>query len=139
MNLENLLQQAGQLITELQAQVQTQAAQIGQTAQQRPMPATPAFSPIVDTRMLTKPKAFSGKDEDWAGWVVVTRAYCGALDRRLLEEMANAEMSADMQINTDMTEDEQQRSCTLYFLLAMLVEGRAQSMVTNCQIGRAHV
>ena len=65
----------------------------------------------------------------------MTRAYRGALDPRLLEEMTAVEMLKSVQTNTGMTEEEQMRSCTIYYMQTMLVEGRAQSMVTNCPVG----
>ena len=139
--LEAALQQAGGTIAALQLQVQQQQEQQTQ-ARRAPSPrgpattaASPAFSPLIDTRMLTKPKPFSGKDEDWASWAVVTRAYCGALDPRLLQEMNAVETLGTLQDNAQMTEDQQRRSCTLYYLLAMLADGRSQSMVTTCPVG----
>ena len=123
----------------LQRQMQQQAVQVAAAqAQATTVPGyrrPPAFSPLIDTRMLTKPKAFSGRDEDWASWAVVTRAYCGALDPRLLQEMTAVESAIGLQDNAGMNEEQQRRSCTLYYLLAMLVDGRSQSMVTNCPVG----
>ena len=126
--LESALQQATGIITGLQGQLQKQAAA-------GPVQPSTGFNPIIDTRMLAKPRAFSGRDEDWSGWAVVTRAYCGALDPKLLDEMTTVEVLTNIQINLGMTDEEQKRSCTIYYIFVMLVEGRAQSMVTNCPAG----
>ena len=36
------------------------------TARLAALPPTQAFSPLVDTRMLTKPRSFSGREEGWS-------------------------------------------------------------------------
>ena len=94
-----------------------------------------AFSPIIDTRMLTKPKTFSGKDEDWAQWSTVTRAYCGALDANLLLEMTTVEEEEGIVDHARLNDNQKQRSCSLFYILAMLLEGRAQTKVSNCVSG----
>ena len=107
----------------LQAVVAQMAAQIP-PAQAPPAPApTPSssqvFSPLIDTRMLTKPQSLSGKDEDWMQWSVLIRAYCGALDPKLAEDMAAAEMS-DVEIaNRRLSEEVSRRSCSLFYILVM--------------------
>ena len=74
-----------------------------------------ALSPIIDTRMLTKPKSFSGKDEDLAQWSTVSE-----------EGIVSHEGMFDSQ---------RQRSCSLFYILAMLLEGRALTKVSNCMSG----
>ena len=34
---------------------------------------------MVDTRLIGKPKEFSGKSEDWKDWSLILYAYCGAI------------------------------------------------------------
>ena len=94
-----------------------------------------AFSPIIDACMLTKPKTFSGKDEDWAQWSTVTRAYCGALDANLLLEMTTVEEEEGIVDHARLNDNQKQRSCSLFYILAMLLEGRAQTKVSNCVSG----
>ena len=98
-HLEAALQQAAATIQNLSNQVaQTQAQQVPVESSEA------AFSPLIDTRMLTKPKTFSGRDEDWPSWAVVTRAYCGALDPRLLKEMEHIETRTTMEPNSGMSD-----------------------------------
>ena len=52
--------------------------------------------------------------------------------------METIESSTIPALNAGMSPDEQKRSCTLYYLLAMLADGRAQSMVTNCVSGNGY-
>ena len=58
-----------------------------------PQPPQWRLESMVDTRVLGKPRSFSGKDEDWNGWVTIFRAYSGAVDQRLLADMDVAEIS----------------------------------------------
>ena len=61
-------------------------------AQQRlaAQPPAQAFSPLIGTRMLTKPRSFSGREEDRGTFATMTRAYSGTLDPRLCTEMETA-------------------------------------------------
>ena len=104
-----------------QAAQQAAAGQpVGEARRQAAQQA--AFSPLIDTRMLTKPRNFSGKEDDWTSFATVTRAYCGALDPRLLTEMMEAHASSDPVANVTMDNEEKKyRSQTLYCLLLMLV------------------
>ena len=82
---------------------------------------------MIDTRMLTKPRQFSGKPEDWPTFSTVTRAYCGALDQRLVVEMKIAEAKPEAIANADFMGSAEEiremtyRSMSLYYLLIMLV------------------
>ena len=123
------------------AQQRVPEEEAGAAEQGRPEISPPqgqAFSPLIDTRMLTKPKTFSGRDEDWASWAVVTRAYCGALDPRFLAEMTEVEDTDEAVTNDKLGEAAKQRSATLYYVLAMLMDGRAQSMLSNCTPGHGY-
>ena len=48
-------------------------------------PAYPpaASNPIVDTRVLGKPKPFKGTPSEWPNWSVVFKCYCGAMSPQL--------------------------------------------------------
>ena len=112
------------------AAAQVQGARAAQTA------TAQAFSPLIDTRMLTKPRSFNGKEEDWSQFATVTRAYCGALDPRLYNEMEEAAQQTVPVLNANLPDPaKQHRSQTIYYLLVMLVEGRAMSMAENCKCG----
>ena len=41
--------------------------------------APPGINTTVDTRLIGKPKNFSGRDEDWVNFATVTRAYFSAI------------------------------------------------------------
>ena len=62
-------------------------AQLAAAAAARPVDPPQPRSEIVDTRLLSKPKNFNGKLDEWIPWAFKIRAYLGALDGTLLEEL----------------------------------------------------
>ena len=85
--------------------------------------------PIVDTRLMGKPRNFSGKEEDWAQWAMTTRAYAGAVSARLLLLMDQCEIQ-DSPSNVSLTEDsDRELSTQLYYIITMLLEGKAADKV----------
>ncbi len=47
--------------------------------------------PLVDTRLLGKPKSYTGHRVDWQSWKCVFKSYVGAMDVRLLDYLDGAE------------------------------------------------
>ena len=90
---------------------------------------------IVDTRLLGKPKSFGGKDEEWSMWSVILRAYIGAVSPKLLKMMERTEALTEPVVQSMMDEEERAHDTQLYFILAMLCEGRAQDKVACCPYG----
>eukprot|EP00959_Pyramimonas_sp_CCMP1952_P273985 5727396-Pyramimonas_sp.AAC.1 len=41
--------------------------------------AAPHQHQVVETRLMGKPKNFSGKEDDWHQWALTMRAYAGAI------------------------------------------------------------
>ena len=122
---------------EAEAQIAQLRTQLGAPPPPPRNPHTPI--PMIDTRMLTKPRSFTGKPEDWSTFATVTRAYCGALDQRLVVEMKAAEMQPSAILNDSLPsvdpEDKQAkiyRSMSLYYLLIMLCQGRPLSIAEIC-------
>eukprot|EP00971_Amphidinium_carterae_P338704 6476182-Amphidinium_carterae.1 len=72
--LEGRLQAMAELNVRMEGALAEQRQQLVQQQQQQRATATSAHSAI-DTRLLGRPKTFSGKDEDWSQWAVVMRAY----------------------------------------------------------------
>ena len=46
---------------------------------------------IIDTKLMQKPRPFSGSDTEWATWSFKWHAYVGALDQRMLTALENAQ------------------------------------------------
>ena len=80
----------------------------------------------VDTRLLGKPKTFKGRDEDWRDWSMVMRAYAGAIDSRMLNEMEFAErMETSVGHDAGLEQSVIERSVQLYYILVMTCESTA--------------
>ncbi len=47
--------------------------------------------PLIDTRLLGKPKVYTGAKAEWHQWKYVFLAYVGAVDQRLLTALELAE------------------------------------------------
>ena len=68
-------------------------------AQQSAVPASPPSASsrqrptgfeLVDTKLLTKPRSFGGKEEEWGSWSFNMLAYVSALDGDMLKELTAA-------------------------------------------------
>ena len=82
----------------------------------------------IDTRMIGKPRNFSGKDEDWVHFSTVIKAYASAINPALSGLMKMAESPASVK-NEDLDPAAERWSMQLFYILAMLLEGRAQDKV----------
>ena len=81
-------------------------------------------SDLVDKRLLAKPSTFNGSQDKWSDWAFVLRAYIGAIDPKLKRDMDKA-AAADVEIRaSDLTEEEQARSSSLYYVLVLLSRTR---------------
>ena len=85
----------------------------------------------MDTRLIGRPKSFSGQPEEWQSWSIVMRAYAGAISARLLEmmQLVEAQRPEEMVESAMESVEDKQMDNQLYFILAMLLEGRAQDKV----------
>ena len=130
-------QQVAQLtatMAQLQQTVANQTAELNVARQEaatarQEAAVSAARSGLVDTRLLGKPKSFDGTDESWASFATVMRAYIGAISPDLLAAMVAAESETGPIVQSSLDQANQQRSTQLYFILVMLLEGRAQDKV----------
>ena len=90
----------------------------------------PQQQQVVDTRLMGKPKNFSGREEDWHHWAVTMRAYSGAISERLLFLMDEAETAENVANAALESERDKELSTQLYYILTMLLEGKAADKVT---------
>ena len=118
-------------------------------AQQSAVPASPpsvssrqrptGFE-LVDTKLLTKPRPFGGKEEEWGSWSFKMLAYVGALDGEMLKELTAAALEpvvANVQ-NHRMSGDGQERSRQMYYILILLLEGQALQVVKALPSGEGY-
>ncbi|CAK0906965.1 unnamed protein product, partial [Prorocentrum cordatum] len=141
--LEGALQAAEQRVqaAEERALAAESAAASAGAAASRPVAAARAApQDLVDTRLLAKPKAFGGNEDEWPGWSFKMLAYLGALD----EQMAN-ELTAAMTFPLEevrnarlLEEGASQRSRQLYFILVLLLEGAALQLIKPVGVGEGY-
>ena len=95
----------------------------------------------IDTRLIGKPKPFSGKEAEWQGWSLILRAYAGAVSTRLLQLMEETELHPEEDCSNAafLSGEDRDLSSQLYFILTMLCEGRAQDKVALVARGQGLV
>jgi hypothetical protein len=116
------------------------AASVPVASQPAAATSRPPAADLVDTRLLTKPKAFGGQEAEWAGWSFKMLAYIGALDGDMLGELVEAAAApavADVQ-NVRMSPPGQARSRQLYYVLILLLEGTALQLVKAVPSGEGY-
>ena len=90
----------------------------------------------VDTKLLSKPTEFEGKEEDWTRFSLKVKAYLGAIDPRYNELLKIAEDPYQILNHVDLDPGDDRRDGQLIFVLTMLLKDRAMDKVelvdANC-------
>ena len=73
-------------------------------------------------RLLSKPQAFSGEENDWKNWRFSFMAYVGAVAKAMATETMTAMKKTDPVAMKDLSGDEQKRSATMILLVGAAVE-----------------
>ena len=93
--------------------------------------ATGGVVPLVDTRLLGRPKTYSGSKPEWAQWKFVFKSYIGAVDQSLLTSMDTAEVqNVALDFNT-YGPQAQQHARTLSYILSQVVTNGPLQIVMN--------
>ena len=131
-------QQVAELVAAM-SQLQAQNAEMQaavQTARQEAAAARASTNQsLIDTRLLGKPRSFDGSDEAWSNFSTILRAYMGAISPELLTAMQAAEAETSPIVQSALPAESAAKSTQLYFILVMLLEGRAQDKVPRVQHG----
>ena len=94
---------------------------------------TSGGSSPVDTKLLSKPSEFEGKEEVWTRFSLKTKVYLGANDPRDNELLKIAE---DPENHDDLGPGDDRRDGQLFFVLTMLLKDRGMDKVeledANC-------
>ena len=90
-------------------EAQNRIAQLGQALHRGARP-TVSVGQVVDTRVLWRPDMLDGSQKAWPNWSFVMKAYAGAVDQQLSDDMTSAEISTDVSRNESMTPRKQSRS-----------------------------
>ena len=87
--------------------------------------------PLVDTKLLGKPKPYSGQRSDWQQWKYVFKAYLGALDTQLAQSVDLAEQQQDPIPYEPLSEAKKQHSRTLTFILCQVLTVASLQLVMS--------
>ena len=120
----------------LQAELQRREAGVARQADEQARARTlPMVGGAVDTRLLSKPEAFTGKDTDWPQFALLTRAYVGAISPRMFELLRRAENPEESLDRVDLDPGDELLDSQLYYVLTMLIKGSALDKVTLVEYG----
>lgn len=89
---------------------------------------------LVDTRTLGKPEVFKGDANEFADWCFIFRSYMSCINVGFTDLMERAERSGFPIPNRALTESDRALSSQLYFVLVMLLRGRALDIAYNAGI-----
>ena len=89
----------------------------------------------IDTRVMSKPENFSGKEEDWNSFAMGVKAFAGALSPRMLELLKRAEKPAESIDRVDLDPGDEVLDSQLYYILIMLVKGVKADMIELVEAG----
>ena len=93
--------------------------------------AAVGLAPLVDTRLLGRPKNYNGSKAEWAQWKFVFKSYMGAVDQNLLTSMDTAEaQNSALDFNT-YGPVAQQHARTLSYILSQVVTNGPLQIVMN--------
>jgi len=88
--------------------------------------------PLVDTRLLGRPKSFDGREASWRTFRFGFLGYCAAVDPELRAALAEAEQ-ADLSVIGNAVLDASRRrlSTQVYYMLALLAEEPVQRLLEH--------
>ena len=101
-----------------------------------PFPPMPNKPPLPDTRLLGKPPSFEGDEAQYREWRFTMRAYSAVLSSDLARLMDQAEAEPLPLNNNQLSMEHRQLSETLYYVLAMLLKGRALRLLMSVGQGQ---
>ena len=91
--LEELLHAAGRAAEEATMRAAAAEQRAAAVEATRPGGATTTAQPLVDTRLLGKPKSSDGREASWRTFRFGFLGYCAAVDPDLRQALAEAEMA----------------------------------------------
>ena len=87
--------------------------------------------PLIDTRLLGKPKVYTGAKAEWHQWKYVFLAYVGAVDQRLLSALELAEQQDSALDFVNFGDTAQQQARTMSYILSQMLQGGPLQLVMN--------
>ena len=99
-----------------------------QLLEQQQVAGQQATSSVIDTRTLGKPETFKGDPNEYADWSFVLKAYVACVNHKFVDLVKRVEESRVPMLNYALSEGDRALSTQLYYILVMLVKGRALSL-----------
>ena len=93
--------------------------------------ASSSFNPIVDTRTLGKPEVFKSDPSEYSDWSFVLKSYLACISPDYIDLLDRISGSRVSMPNRLLGESDRKLSTQLYYILVMLVKGRALDVVQN--------
>ena len=84
---------------------------------------------------LGKPEQFKGDQKDYADWSFVFKSYMSCVSTKFIQLFERIESSRVPLLNRMFDENDRAPSTQMYYVLAMLVEGRALDIIQNTGVG----
>ena len=88
---------------------------------------------LIDTKLLGRPKGYSGNRSEWNQWKFVFKAYVGALSSEMLRKIDHAEKSIGAMPLGAFTPEEQVEARTLNYILAQTLTGSSLHLLMNVE------
>lgn len=88
---------------------------------------------VLDTKILTKPRTFSGVETAWSDWKFAMKTYLVVLDNEYEDELEQVEGKTEEVIENLSMTDTVSRSRTLFAILVSCTEGKALRIVRGVQ------
>ena len=101
------------------------------------MRTLPLVLASVNTKLISEPETFSGKNAVWPRWSLTLRAYRGALSVQMLELVRSAEDPEEGVDCFDLEPGDDVLDAQLYFILTMLLRENLTDKVetVECDCG----
>ena len=95
---------------------------------------------VLDSRLIGRPEAFSGKEEDWPMWSLSVRSFAGSVHPEMLRLMQIAETRKDQEIDEcEVGQSQKVLDNQLYFTLTQLCckNKKVYDIISNIGVGRS--
>jgi hypothetical protein len=97
------------------------------------MSTTAAPPSLINTKLLGRPKGYSGNRQEWSQWKFVFKAYVGALNSEMLRRLEVAEKSPIAMPLGAFSAEEKTEARTMSYILAQTLTGSSSQLLMNVE------
>ena len=88
---------------------------------------------LIDTKLLGRPRGYSGNRQEWSQWKFVFKAYIGALNGEMLRRLEVAEKSGTSMPLGGFSLEEATEARTMSYILAQTLTGSSLQLLMNVE------